>query len=979
MALSTSAGPAQSTPEEPHNCRLWALIGHDYPDTLLREHLQTGSIANLRQLGAANYDGWGFAYTPGERLGLPISGLLYRRGGPRANHPHEPEYDRTVAELRALRPTAIVGHVRRGTSGHWGIPDPHPFLHPQPSERAMAFAHNGSVNELAMLALLGDYTDTHPLEYTVGLPGSGPIDSELLFLYLLKYKDEHPELASFSEAIPPAIGEVMRATGSHSLNVTMTQGDTLYAVSAFGLSYYPLAGRGDPPSPYWVVASQIVGSGAAGWGTIPSGMLGVFAPEAAPRFVPLDVPRGRSAPAAGASATPSSTAQAAPSRSAAAAGGPEDHDGRFWALVGGGYPASMIQDHLSHGAIQNLKALGAANPDGWGLGYVPPSPAAALLTDPIVRRGGPRAGHPHAPFYDRTVNELRLLGPRAAIGHVRRGTSGHLGIPGPHPFLHRHPRDGRGLLFAHAGSLDALALGLRLGTDYLATHPPDYGSSTSLLDLNHIDAELYFLYLLKQIEERPDLPFAEALLEAVRAVSRDDEVTDMDPRLNFAMTDGATLYVLNFYGQGNANAVCYYPPLPPSGGAASPFWVAASESLGTVSGWAALPPQTLAVFVPGEAPRLLPVEEPVEPRFSFAWIEVTALADDDGDGYASRFQVCADPNADQGSWSVSMTLFVSPAGEDAWRQPLSTRYKTITGAGPDTLCLTRYAVPDTLGPTEWDLRITLTEGSSGDTVLVATPLTHPEGGLGGLKVEGVLRDQPSAGPSEIRFRRVDVTSAVDLDQDGYARSFTLEWEAGLIAAGGSAARPAPGPDSVLVRVYALALAGGEETTAGVSGEHWIRAAEEDSIALPITVPAGLPARAWDLRLDLFVVGPDTLAAVAGPGEFAALAGILVEGALFDDPSSPDTLGLIGLLPNPSGAPVIVRLSIPPGGASASLEVRDVTGRRVRAGRPVTLAHGPREISWDGRDDRGRRLPAGIYLCTIRLGEREYTRRVALMR
>lgn len=993
--------PLREDPPEPHNCRLWALIGHDYPDTLLRDQLQVGSITSLRELGGSNRDGWGFAYDPGERWQMPFSGFLYRRGGPQANDPYDPDYDLAVEELVAVRPTAIVGHVRAGTSGHFDLPDPHPFLHPRASDRTMAFAHNGGVEESILLAMIGDYLDTHPLEYTEGLPGSGPIDSELLFVYLLKYKDEHPELASFSEAIPPAIREVIKETGSSSLNVTMTQGDTLYAIATFPLSYYPRSvAAGDLPSPYWVVASQVMGSTALGWGTIASGTLGVFAPDAAPRFLSLQQgPSEEGARMRGAAPrVPAEDREAGSGEGAAPveAGGAvsrdpdpaaEDHNCRFWALVGEDYPSGMIEDQLRDGTIQNLKTLGGANDDGWGIGYFLRDWSAQPFTHPIVRRGGPRANHPHAPGFDRTVNELRLFRPRAAIGHVRRGTSGHLGIPDPHPFLDRHPRRDEGLLFAHNGSLDVYALGQRLGAAYLLQHPPDYGSPTPL-DTKHIDSELYLLYLLKLIEARPDLPFAEALLEAARTISRDDEVTDLNPRMNFVLTEGDTLYALNYYGLGNANPICYWPPLPPDGVSFPPFWVAASESLGSVNGWTALPAQTLAVFVPGEAPRLLPIEEPAEPQFSFGWVTVTTEEDADGDGYASRIRVCADPNVDQGSWTVSMSLFVSPAGENAWGSGLHTRAATITGGEPDTLCLTRYAFPDTLAPTEWDARVTLTEYSSGDTVLVVTPESHPQWGLGGLKVEGVLQDLPLPPGPRIAFERVVRSAAVDLDGDGYARAFTIEWDADLVAERGAssdggavAGGVASEPDSVRVEVFVRALEDGEETTLGSSGEYWLKGEEDEGAAFAVTVPEDLAPGTWDLRLDLYAAEPDTLAASAAAETFPALDAVAVEGAAADDPGSVDSLAtrLVAVRPNPSGGSLAFVFEVAPGGARAEIRIRDVAGRLVHREGPLSLADGEREIAWDGRDDRGHAVATGIYLCEIRLDGRSATRRAVLVR
>jgi predicted glutamine amidotransferase len=979
---------------EPHNCRLWALIGHDYPDTLLRDHLLTGTISNLRVQGHWNRDGWGFAYAPTPSLGMPISGMLSRRGGPPADYAYEPQYELAVKEMEAIRPPAIVGHVRTGTSGHFGLPDPHPFIQPRPSEQAMAFAHNGGVDEAAMLTLIGDYVDTHPLDYTTGLPGSGPVDSELYFLYLLKYKDEHPELASFSESIPPAVREIIRVTGSTALNVTMTQGDTLYAIASFGLSYFPQpVSNGDETSPYWVVASQIVGSTTEGWGTIPQMTLGVFAPDAAPRFVPIGVtaaekaPRSPAAPAAppaASSAVPPAvapTALPAPDPDRTIVGAP-DHNCRMWALVGWNYPTGMIEDHLSTGTIQNLRALSAANDDGWGLGYFPFEWRDKPFTNPIVRRGGPPANNPYATFFERTVNEMRLSQPQAAIGHVRRGTSGHLGIPDPHPFVRPHPRrapgSAPGLMFAHNGSLDALELGRRIGRSYLETHPPDYGTMTEL-DLQHIDSELYYIYLLKLVAERPELPFAEALLVAVRTISMDDEVTDFNPRLNFVMTDGDTLYAMNYYGETNSNPLYFYPqaarndpPIQPA------FWVVASEPLGSAPGWTAMPARTLGVFVPGKAPRMLPLDASPDPVFTLDGIEVFPQTDADCDGWASSFAVCCDPNVNAGAWQVSVSLLAAPAGTDDWSSLMTTRAVTIEDAAGDSICVTGFVDPPSLQAGAWDLKLLLTEYSSGDTVAVATGATHPGLGLDSLRVEGAQRDTIPDPPPAFSLDTITVGDAIDRDGDGYARSFAVGWDANVLAGGCGPAHA----DSALVRVRVFATTGDDSLEVGRSDAYWIHDAEEDPRGVAITVADTVLAQAWNLYLALEDASDDSLLADAGPAAYPALGDVRVEGASRDTLlAPPDTLDLTidPPQPNPTAGEVRITLHVPRSGATASLEVWDVTGRRIWKLGTIALAQGERELVWPGVDARGARAPAGAYFCRVHANGRDREWRISLVR
>ena len=44
-----------------------------------------------------------------------------------------------------------------------------------------------------------------------------------------------------------------------------------------------------------------------------------------------------------------------------------------------------------------------------------------------------------------------------------------------------------------------------------------------------------------------------------------------------------------------------------------------------------------------------------------------------------------------------------------------------------------------------------------------------------------------------------------------------------------------------------------------------------------------------------------------------------------------------------------------------LRILDVSGRQVRLLENRRLEAGVREASWDGKDDRGQSVPAGVYL------------------
>ncbi|MDM7914130.1 MAG: hypothetical protein ACE15D_10965 [Candidatus Eisenbacteria bacterium] len=70
---------------------------------------------------------------------------------------------------------------------------------------------------------------------------------------------------------------------------------------------------------------------------------------------------------------------------------------------------------------------------------------------------------------------------------------------------------------------------------------------------------------------------------------------------------------------------------------------------------------------------------------------------------------------------------------------------------------------------------------------------------------------------------------------------------------------------------------------------------------------------------------------------------------------------IEAFPNPAsrGAHLVLRLSEP---SRVAVTIHDIRGRRVRVlGDGEVLAGGMRVLLWDGRDDQGRPVPAGVYL------------------
>lgn len=107
--------------------------------------------------------------------------------------------------------------------------------------------------------------------------------------------------------------------------------------------------------------------------------------------------------------------------------------------------------------------------------------------------------------------------------------------------------------------------------------------------------------------------------------------------------------------------------------------------------------------------------------------------------------------------------------------------------------------------------------------------------------------------------------------------------------------------------------------------------------------------------------------------------IVANPIMLDPTSVPAVPSIARAAPNPSSAITVLEFTLPAAGP-ARFVVTDLAGRVVRALVPgAWLAAGVHVASWDGLDDRGRRVAPGVYLTRLVAGGGVTTRTLVRLR
>lgn len=214
----------------------------------------------------------------------------------------------------------------------------------------------------------------------------------------------------------------------------------------------------------------------------------------------------------------------------------EDHNCRMWAATSNGIADSVIYNHLIEypNSLKNLSQ--SKNVDGWGIAFYPDFGDTV-----IVERGAVRACND--PGYDSVVTQIETSKPKISLAHIRKCSEGccchgYDSIPDPHPFWRN--KDNKNWSFVHNGTIDKSLLYDLIGEEYLEENPLN-GSDIPECDPTDtsmvIDSELYFLYLLKHIEEN-SWNITDGIIEALVELL----LISTDEAMNFILSDGYGLW-----------------------------------------------------------------------------------------------------------------------------------------------------------------------------------------------------------------------------------------------------------------------------------------------------------------------------------------------------------------------------------------------------------------------------------------------------
>jgi hypothetical protein len=144
---------------------------------------------------------------------------------------------------------------------------------------------------------------------------------------------------------------------------------------------------------------------------------------------------------------------------------------------------------------------------------------------------------------------------------------------------------------------------------------------------------------------------------------------------------------------------------------------------------------------------------------------------------------------------------------------------------------------------------------------------------------------------------------------------------------------------------------------GVSGLLMIDVADPANPVLSGSIPT------LDVARGVTGNGSYVFIADGAAGLWIAPAHCAVSGNIYTPPVAASLSASLSVGPNPAYGSVRMSFQLPRG-TFARLTITDPTGRRVRLLRGDHMGDGKSHVTWDGRDDRGRRVASGLYLVRL---------------
>jgi len=199
---------------------------------------------------------------------------------------------------------------------------------------------------------------------------------------------------------------------------------------------------------------------------------------------------------------------------------------RFWVANTKSISSDIVKEQLLQ-LPQSLKHLGNEFADGWSISFYKGTTA-------LVARSEKSSSQDEK--FDQAVDYAAKTQANIVIGHLRQASSGCNGdTPDPYPFQLFH--NGRNWLFGHNGGIDKQLLMSLIGEEYLKQNSPQICVSNP--PDSWIDSELYFIYLVKKIDEA-DSNVRKGLMNAVEELLA--HTKDKPQSLNFFLADGKEVW-----------------------------------------------------------------------------------------------------------------------------------------------------------------------------------------------------------------------------------------------------------------------------------------------------------------------------------------------------------------------------------------------------------------------------------------------------